>query len=135
MAFREGVSSLLSGMPLCRSRKRLQDSLACQGGGLGDNIADQFLIDRPEGCLDILEHRGQKLQLRLAGVARCQLKVTDEIVLAGSPSRGEPEQIEQVPDLHRVNLHGRRGQENERPGFLLQVLHETKQPVRATFLQ
>jgi len=115
--------------------KRLQDSLTRQGGGLGDNLADQFLIDRPEGCLDILEHRGQKLQLRLAGVARRELKVTNEIVLAGRPPRRESEQIEQVPDLHRVNLHGGRGQEDERPGFFLQVLHESKQPVRAAFLR
>lgn len=81
-----------------------------------------------ETVLAKVSNRGQKLHLRLAGVARRELKVTDEIVFAGRPPRRESEQIEQIPDLRRVYLHWRRGQEDERPGFFLQVRHETKQP-------
>ena len=78
-------------------------------------------IDAISSLEVVLGHAKKERPVALAERTAYLLEEAEKVVLACSPEPFEAQKLEQIPDLDRVHLHGRGGQQVEAAGAILQA--------------
>ena len=128
-------ASRFRGMPLWASRRAFRTLLAGQRGRGRHDLADPASSTGPNAASTSRNMPARNSSSVWPGLPDGELEVVGRSrPCSAAQRRRQAEQVEQVPDLDGVDLHRRRGQQDERLRLVLEPVHEPQEPVRAALL-